>query len=247
MCSSKTLCAIFLASLSISLSAEEFNLGLNAGGGASVYKGVGTEYYGFPLINYDNDIIYLDGTEVGYYFLKTPNHEFTVNLNYDGHQLDPSDSSDRRMKKLNNRRATMMGGLTYTYIDRWGAIQAQLLGDMLGNSKGVTADLQYMAQWSAGPITLAPTIGVTWYSSKYNDYYYGVSRSEARRSGFKQYKSDAGINPYLSLAVNYAVDNNWNVFVSGRYERLSSEVKDSPIVSKSGEASFQTGVSYKFK
>lgn len=227
--------------------AQEFSLGVNAGAGVSVYRGVGTEYIAFPLINYDNNVIYIDGTEAGYYLFKTPHQEFTVNLNYIDTSLDPGDSSDRRIKRLDRRRSTVMAGVTYTFRSDWGEIQAQILGDTLSRNKGFSADLRYTAQFQTGPLTYVPSIGATWYNSDYNNYYYGVSGNESRRSGLRHYDSGSGVNPYVELLVNYAATKNWNVFVSGRYEHLNSTIKDSPIVNKSGEASFHTGISYKFK
>ena len=69
-------------------------------------------------------------------------------------------------------------------------------------------------------------------SENYNDYYYGVSKNESRRSGLKSYSADDGWDPYGADRELQLGD--WNVYGTGRYERLSDEVKDSPMVDKSG-------------
>jgi outer membrane protein len=83
-------------------------------------------------------------------------------------------------------------------------------------------------------------------SENYNDYYYGVSRKEARRSGLNSYDADDGWSPYLELTASYKFAADWNVYATGRYHRLSDEVKDSPMVDKSWTGLMSMGVTYSF-
>lgn len=83
-------------------------------------------------------------------------------------------------------------------------------------------------------------------AKNYNDYYYGVSKAESRRSGLNSYSADDGWDPYLELTASYNFLGDWNVYGTGRYIRLSDEVKDSPMVDKSWSGIFSVGVTYKF-
>lgn len=53
-----------------------------------------------------------------------------------------------------------------------------------------------------------------------------------------------GIHTELTASYNFL--GNWNVYGTGRYVRLSDEVKDSPMVDKSRSGIFSVGVTYKF-
>ncbi|MEG1348127.1 MAG: MipA/OmpV family protein, partial [Hafnia sp.] len=87
---------------------------------------------------------------------------------------------------------------------------------------------------------------VTWNSANQNDYYFGVSGSESNRSGYKRYTADDSWNPYVELTARYQINSSWNAFFTGRYIRLSDEVKDSPMIDKSYSGLLWTGVTYTF-
>jgi outer membrane protein len=74
---------------------------------------------------------------------------------------------------------------------------------VLDNSNGVTWDLAWLYRYTNGGLTLTPGIGVEWNSDNQNEYYYGVSRAESRRSGLNSYDPDNGWSPYLELTASY--------------------------------------------
>ncbi|MGY2950158.1 outer membrane scaffolding protein for murein synthesis (MipA/OmpV family) [Ewingella americana] len=93
---------------------------------------------------------------------------------------------------------------------------------------------------------LVPGIGVQWSSSNQNQYYYGINSNESRRSGLNSYSPDDSFSPYLELSAKYDINKDWQAFFMGRYIRLDSEVKDSPMVDKSYSGMLWTGVTYSF-
>ncbi len=72
---------------------------------------------------------------------------------------------------------------------RWRAIPSD-------NSNGFIWDLAWLYRYTNGAVTLTPGIGVQYSSENYNDYYYGVSKAESRRSGLNSYSADDGWDPY---------------------------------------------------
>ncbi len=85
-----------------------------------------------------------------------------------------------------------------------------------------------------------------WNSDNQNEYYYGVSRHEPRRSGMRSYDPDSSWNPYLELSANYRFLGDWSVYGVARYTRLSDEITDSPMVDKSWSGLISTGITYTF-
>ncbi|HBC0040396.1 TPA: MipA/OmpV family protein, partial [Salmonella enterica] len=52
--------------------------------------------------------------------------------------------------------------------------------------------------------------------------------------------------PYLEVSANYNFVGSWSVYGTARYSRLSDEVKSSPMVDKSWDGLFSTGITYRF-
>ena len=91
-----------------------------------------------------------------------------------------------------------------------------------------------------------PIGGALCTSSQHNDYYYGVSDKEARKSGLKSYDADSGVSPYVGIDVKVDLSENWNIFMNTRATFLSDEITDSPMVDEDVKYSFGAGITYRF-
>ena len=78
-------------------------------------------------------------------------------------------------------------------------------------------------------MSLIPTAGVQWTDVNYNDYYYGVSKSEARASGLSHYSPESALSPYAELTLRVGLTESWSAFVSGKSQFLGQEITDSPM------------------
>lgn len=244
----KKIVSVTLLSLGLSAFsfADEWRLGIAGGAQSQTYKGVKRDFTVHPLIHYDSDRFYFQGDGAGIYFLKTDEHRLSLGAQYDWSSFKPKDSKDWQMKMLKKRKSSVMVNLDYTYVTPYGELNAEFNVDVLRKSKGITLDLGYTKMIEVGDVTFVPNVGVTWYSSRYNNYYYGISEGEAQRSGLAHYKSKSGVNPYAELNVIYKPAKQWELLMTGRYEHLSSQVKNSPMVNKKGSSLFKVGVSYLF-
>ncbi|EJA4357837.1 MipA/OmpV family protein, partial [Escherichia coli] len=50
----------------------------------------------------------------------------------------------------------------------------------------------------------------------------------------------------LEISANYTFAGNLGIYGTARYSRLSDEVKNSPMVDKSWDGLFSTGITYRF-
>lgn len=212
----------------------------------SPYKGGEGRYYPFPIVNYEGDSFYVRSLTAGYYLWKDPQNQLSLTVLGSPQNFDPDDTKDKRLKALDKRHMTLMGGLTYRHTAEWGIVRTVVAGDMLDNSDGFIWDLTYLYRFQLGDLSLTPGIGALYSSDNQNDYYYGVSKSESRRSGLNSYEAEGSWNPYLELTAAYAISPSWNATLSGRYTRLSNEVKDSPMVDNNSQVTVWTGISYTF-
>ena len=226
--------------------AGTWSLGASALHATSPYKGADDKTLPLPIVNYDGDSVYLQGLSAGYYLWNDPQNQLSLTAQYSPFGFKPSSNDYGYMKHLDRRDGTVMAGLRYKYTSQWGIIRAAYLGDILDNSNGFTADLAYLYPFSRDQLTILPGIGANWDSSNQNDYYYGVSRSESRRSGLNAYEAGSGWSPYAELTAIYALNENWKASVMARYTRLSDAVKDSPMVDAKSATLVGVGMTYSF-
>ena len=93
---------------------------------------------------------------------------------------------------------------------------------------------------------ITPMIGVTWSSSNFNDYYYGISAAESARSGLEEYEADSSVTPYARMVFDYSFNDHLSIWLEGSVRHLGSEVKDSPMVEDSVRLGFGGGVNWSF-
>jgi outer membrane protein len=226
--------------------AGTWSLGASALYSTSPYKGEDGKIFPFPLINYDGDSVYLQGLSAGYYLWKDQQNQLSLAVAYSPFRFKPGDDDYGYMKQLDKRRSTAMAGLRYRFNASWGIIRTEYLGDILNESNGFTADLAYLYPFTFDRLTLLPGIGAAWASGKQNDYYFGVSPHESRRSGLNEYQADDGWSPYLEMTAVYALTDSWRASLVARYARLNGEVKDSPMVNANSTTTVGVGLTYRF-
>lgn len=223
-----------------------FNLGIGGTVSTSEYKGVERQGTALPLLGYEGEYLYLRGLSGGVHLFKNEYHEVNVQLSYLPQHFYASWSDNSGMKKLDDRYASAMAGINYRLRTELGVLAATLSTDALGVNKGVMADASYSYPIRFANMSLIPTAGVQWTDVNYNDYYYGVSKSEARASGLSHYSPESALSPYAELTLRVGLTESWSAFVSGKSQFLGQEITDSPMVERNNKYSMSGGFLYAF-
>lgn len=241
-------CALLLALACPARAAaeDEFAIGLGANMAVTPYKHYDTQYTPFPLVSYEGEYAYVRGYTAGLKLINFEFLEFSTFVGYDDTNFDPSDSSDKRLRKLSSRHSSATAGLEVRLLTPYGMLHASAARDVLGNSNGLSGAVGYMQSLEYGDIELIPATGLQWSSRKYNDYYYGVSGRESQKSGLEPYNANSGLSPYVGLTADYALTDAWEVFCGGQLVFLNSAVKDSPMVDRTNTYNLTAGFSYTF-
>lgn len=231
--------------------AEEgiLSVGVTGGVSTSPYIGYKTERAALPIIQYQNNHVYIAGLGAGIKLWQSQNkaHELLVGTSYSPHSFKASKSSDERMKRLENRKATVMAEIGYNIHTAYGSLENTLSRDILGRNKGVLAITQYSMHWEVVPkLTVKPAVGLTYTNAKYNRYYYGVSELESLRSGFRTYKPKSSVQPHIELTVNYDFTKNFSVFATVRGEKSAKTIRNSPIIDDKYQSQAGLGILYSF-
>jgi len=228
------------------LADNNFSVGAGVGVLETPYKDYDRDVVPVPVITYEGDDFWFRGLGGGYYLWNDESDKLSITAYYSPFEFKPKDSDNWQLRRLDKRKATLMAGLSYVHNTEYGFLRTSLAGDTLDNSNGISWDLAWLYRYTNGGLTLTPGIGLEWSSENMNEYYYGVSGKESRRSGLDRYDPDSDWSPYLELSASYKLTDAWSVYGVGRYTHLSSEVKDSPMVDKSWAGALSAGVTYSF-
>jgi outer membrane protein len=163
----------------------------------------------------------------------------------DGYDSDDSDQLDG----MHNRHKTFDVGGEFGISGGWGKIAASLVTDMLGVDNGqelkVVYSLPFKNAFDINSLEIMPSAGFAWQSDELVDYYYGVRRNEARADR-PAYDPDSGVNWLWGFDTNYQLNKDWTIFAGFTYYLLDSEIRHSPIVSRSYAITIITGAMYRF-
>jgi outer membrane protein len=238
---------VLIATSATAAQAEgKFTLGAGVGVVEHPYKQYDADVYPVPVVTYEGENFWFRGLGGGYYLWNDTSDKLSITAFWDPQYFKPGDSDNNQMRKLDRRQSTMMAGLSYVHNTEYGFLRTTLAGDTLDKSNGITWDLAWLYRYTNGAFTLTPGIGVEWASDNQNEYYYGVSQRESRKSGMRSYDPNSSWNPYLELSANYNFLGDWSVYGTARYTRLSDEITDSPMVDKSWSGLISTGITYSF-
>lgn len=221
-------------------------IGLGVGISTSEYRQMDATVLPLPFINYEGERFFLRGFTGGLHLFKNDMHEVSLTVSYLPQSYDASESGSRAMRRLDDRYSTMLAGAGYALTTRWGTARLSASGDVLGTSDGIIVDGSYAYPLTFGRVNLTPSLGVTWTSEHYNDYYYGISGKESRKSGYGTYDPDSGFSPYAGVNAKVDIGYGFGLMMNGKAKYLSDEIRDSPMVTRDMTLSFGAGLTYSF-
>ena len=219
-------------------------LGMVARVERSPYLDGGNRYDLLPLYLYEGERFFLHANRGGVKLLKddTQRVDLFVEQRLEGF---PSDRLPAGLAGMATRDSGIDLGLSWRYRQPWGTVQAELLHDVGGFSKGSEFRLGYTYDWRSGPWMLRPSLSLALRDARLNNYYYGVQAGEAR-PGRAAYAPGAGLNTSLGLYGSYDLTQRWRLLAGVSATVLDSKLKDSPIVQKRVLPGVYVGAVYDF-
>ncbi len=212
--------------------------------GPSPYQGGGNRYDVLPLYLYEGERFFLHANRGGVKLLEGDAQRVDVFVEQ---RLEgfPAERLPAALIGMATRDSGVDLGLSWRYRQPWGTVQAELLHDASGVSKGSEARLIYTYDWRSGPWLLRPSVGLALRDARLNDYYYGVRAAEAR-PGRPAYAPGAGVNASAGLYGSYDLTRHWRVLAGVSATWLGGNIQDSPIVQKRVLPAAYAGVAYDF-
>jgi outer membrane protein len=204
-----------------------FFYGLALGLNKEIYKGVDNQVIAFPLIGYRGKNLNVFGPFMNYRLGEFGHFEFSAQSKLQLNGFDESDSEF--FKGMADRRSSLDIGLGLSYKKDHFKTDLSLMRDVLDRSNGSELSVKFSKTYYAGPIFIAPSLGLKFLDSNYVDYYYGVGASEVSVNR-SMYQGDAAINTILGLSIATPIFFSGFTRISLENTWYDSTINNSPLV-----------------
>jgi MipA family protein len=218
-----------------------WSIGIGVASIGSVYEGASGKSIPFPLIGYEGERFYLQGTSVGYRLVQNDSFTLKAHISASFNAIDSDDFGRKELAArginrnlLEDRDMGADAGMTASWRTAAGTFEADVRADITNTSDGYQASLDYGFPFSAGKATITPGVGVTLYSSDLANYYYGTLPEEIKR-GVVDYKPGSATVPHAGVSAVMPFASKWTFISSVNVEFLPSEITDSPLVDKDSD------------
>lgn len=221
------------------------------GGGAYApdYEGSDDyEFQPFPFasIVYD-DFIFVEGMSLGANLLNYEGLKAGPIARYSGGRDEDDNDALDGLGDVDD--SIELGGFLKYELGIWSAAMT-VTQDVGGGHEGMLAEMSTgVAVPLSDSVRSSIEASASWADSNYMETFFGVSGSQALKSGYDRHEADAGFKDIgITLGLDYMVTEA--IGVSGRvqYKRLLGDAADSPIVKDEGSADqFFTGMFLTYK
>lgn len=241
------LCGIVLAGQA----AFAGSIGIGYGATTELYKNNDTSYV-LPIVNVEYDNFFVKGATVngfsfGYNLYQDDFYTFSLYVKpFGGYDIEAKDMK-HGYKNIDDRERKFMGGAEVTVYTGIYDIEMSVSADY-GKEGGnilFQIDRPYFVN---SRLTIVPSANFVYFNSDYIDYYFGVSHSEAmRNSGIKRsYEGDSAHSFGINVAATYRFTDSFGLMGFAGVNRVSEEIKNSPLVDDDIIYYAGTGIVYTF-
>lgn len=240
-----TFLSAFLICSSLSL-AQENKLTVGAGVGTSnhFYNG---DSITFPIpvfdVRYDN--FFISGWTMGYDIYNEDDLTMSLFLNpLDGFPIKGS-KMDSGYKNIDERKTQAAVGMVVSYkLDFY---DMTALVAVSGGERGMKGETRIFKPFRVtDSFALIPSIGASFYSSDYTDYYFGIDSNELDRKITETYSPSTAYSIGLNLSAEYYLNDKITLLAFLSADKFSSEISDSPIIDNSTLFLMGVGAKYSF-
>lgn len=218
--------------------APRWALGIGTAVSDTVYAGEGTRVTPFPLVAYEGERFFWRGISGGAHLLKNGAFTFdaTLSARLDGIDRDDFGSAELAQNGINralldDRDDALDLGLAAGWRGAAGQLTIGVKGDVTGTSKGFEASVTYAYPIQWGATRISPSIGVSHYSKKLANYYYGTLPEEVAR-GVRSYQPGSAAIARIGVDVMRPFAGRWAFIGNLSYRKLPGKLSDSPLLER---------------
>ena len=220
----------------------------SVGGGVlfstSAIRGSDTEVFPVPVITYQGERFFIEGTTAGVRLYREEGIELAAILTPEFTSWDADD--DPFLAGMQDRDISADAGLRLRVPLGDYVLFATARQDLLDESGGQLVSLKGVRTFQHKGWRFTPGLEVEWLSGERAEWYYGVQNNEAR-AGRPAYDPGGSFAYSADLSVSYRFgETRWSAFGNVAGTLLGGDLRDSPITDEDWESTVILGASYRF-
>ncbi|MCG7495855.1 MipA/OmpV family protein [Vibrio sp. Of7-15] len=241
--------AAVISSGAASAAISQWSVGAAASYSPVVYTETDSNKVVIPTLGYEGEHVFLRGFSAGarLYPIGTPQNVI-FRLLYDPRTLKPEDSDNADIKLLDERKASILGAITYQVLTPVGVFEVGAGTDVGNKHNGLYAEAAWRLPIRMNGWGITPAIGYSYNSEEINNHLYGVSAAEsARTSGrISAFEADWDGQYFVGLSGYFHITDRVRVTGGFRYMNLEGGIESSPIIEHTTISTGNIGISYLF-
>ncbi len=230
-------------------------IGVGVSAGNSIYQvKKKTAVEPFLMLDLSFGNFYMRGaaglSELGYQHVFTPSFSTSLFLSpFDGAPIKRKDLKPGYDSIQDRKTQVAVGlGLDYDLSDLFNSPNTNISLEMKKGRRGFNSDITLTRTFMlTDKFSISPSFGLSYYSAKYTNYYFGVKKAELNQAKLKSvYHPKKAYSGHIALNSHYAITDHIGMGLSFSWETYSKAIKKSPIVKRSGEISSALNFYYIF-
>ena len=219
------------------------NWSIGAGLRSGTFPYIGEdEYQDFlPLIVFNGERFFIDGTRAGFHFLN--NDDWLVS-GFASYRFAGFNEENSELLDGMERDDAVDGRFAATYKTGLGNITAELGHDISNTHNGWDAQLRWSKPFNYYNLRMRPWIGISYENQALSNYYYGVLTSEAEYDR-PSYIADSAHEWQYGFDLGYHFAKHHYVGLNFKYSELDTTKINSPITADKGQ--FETFLTYRYE
>lgn len=186
-----------------------------------------------PVIFFDNSLVYIRWTRYGIYFLGDKGKDFSWGFSLTAqprtYGYAPEDS--KTLTGMDKRESSIEGGLAFGASYKTTYIEITALTDMLSRNDSLVVEATLGDKYKLNKFSFYPSVGVSYLSKSFVNYYYGVQNSESTPTRLA-YNPTAGMQLTAQSYINYEITDSLDTLINLNAKMLPKSAYDSPIVNE---------------
>jgi outer membrane scaffolding protein for murein synthesis (MipA/OmpV family) len=216
-------------------------IGIGVGLRTSIYKDGEDKVH--PNLLYDNGLLFMRGTHVGYRYYTNRNWSLDAGIKAEnfGYKHDDSETL-KAVDGVGDIKLWTNAKLGAEYAWNSNRIRFELSHDLSGEHDGTMLDLEYSHSFKFGPLRLTQIAGIEWWSAEVTDYLIGLAESSP---GTTFHKPDSMLHGYIGAQVLIGIAPHHAIQMRVKQKVLDHAVKESPLVDD--DRTIQTSLIYVYR
>lgn len=219
------------------------NWSIGAGLRTGTFPYIGEDQYQdfLPLIIYNGEQFFIDGTRTGFHLIN--NDDWLVST-FAAYRFAGFNEENSELLDGMERDDAIDGRIAASYKTRYGNVTLDMGHDISNTHKGWDSQLRWSKRFNYYNLLIRPWLGVSYENQALTNYYFGVLNDEAEIDR-PSYTTASAFEWQYGLDFSYHFAKHHYVGLNFQYSELDKTKINSPVIADKGQ--FETFLTYRYE